>query len=751
MRRPRPPHARGTWLALLWLLAAAPVAAQRMAGDAVEVRSLRFEGEKVFSDDLLRSAIMTAPTRCTSAALQPLCWLGIARDRRFLDPRALAGDLLRLNYFYRQRGYRQATVALDTTGSPGGIHIVFRIAAGRPVLVNSITIEGADEVVGGIRRNLPLRIGRPLGELEVEATRDSLIARLANRGFAAADALANYEISNDDPYRADVAYTLIPGPIAHFGPIAVTGAERVSPRVVRRMLTFRAGDIYSRQALLRSQRLLFGLEVFRHAEIATAAPANGDSVLPVEVRVVEGDMHRVRVGIGASTSEYLNAEGRWVSRNFFGGGRRFELRGRISNLVSEQLDEVPLFRDLFEPCSSRIYCRIAGALTADFSQPWFFSPQNTFGAGLFFERSTVPGVYVRKSRGGYLSLRRTLLVNGLLTGGYRPELTQLESEGDLIFCVNFVACEEQDIDVLRNRHWLAPITLSFLRDRSNSLFAPTAGHVLRFESEYAAHATASDFSHLRLLGEASVYHDPFRGVVYAARLRFGWARSLHEPGQGLGLHPQKRFFAGGPNSVRGFAQYRLGPKLLTVGAVETLALPVDSGGAGCTAQRINAGTCDVNVLAQDHPERFTEQPVGGAVLLEGNLELRFPIWRDFLRGATFVDFGQVWRNEDTVQPFRVKWTPGVGIRYFSPIGPLRVDVGYNPGGSELLTVVTTQVCYDRDDDPDTDCEDIQPDVMYARGVLENRRTLRPLAPVVWRPYRRFMDRLQLHFSIGQAF
>jgi outer membrane protein assembly factor BamA len=295
---------------------------------------------------------------------------------------------------------------------------------------------------------------------------------------------------------------------------------------------------------------------------------------------------------------------------------------------------------------------------------------------------------------------------------------------------------------------LAPLALSLSLDRSNSLFAPTGGYILRIEGEYAARATLSEFSYTRLLAEGSFYHDPFRGVVYATRLRVGWARSLRTPGTGLGLHPQKRFFAGGPNSVRGFAQYRLGPRLLTVNAAETLADSVEGEWAGCTAQQINDGTCDVSQLARTNPGALDEQPVGGAALFEGNLELRFPLYRDFLRAAAFVDFGQVWRTEKTVRLSQLEWTPGFGIRYFSPIGPLRIDVGYNPRGAERLTVVTTKVCH-RPSEAQP-CDVNVPD-MYDPDELENVSTLRTLPSVVWRPYDSFTDRLQFHFSIGQAF
>jgi outer membrane protein assembly factor BamA len=718
--------------------------AQRFPGDTVEVLSLDFEGVEQFPEELLRASIVTAQTQCITAALQPLCWFGSALDRQYLDPRALASDVFRLRVFYHQRGFREAVIELDTTRVSSGIHVLFRVHEGRPVVIGSVGVEGADSIDRRLRRDLPVAVGRPFSVIDFEVTRDTLIARLADRGYAAADVFANYDITASDPYRADVSFTLVPGPLMRFGGITVEGTQSVSPRVVQRMLMFERGDIYSRQARLQSQRNLFSLELFRHAEIIIGEPAEGDTLLPVLIRVIEGDLNRVRLGMGISTSDYVNAEGRWINRNFFGRARRFEVRGRVSNLLAEQLDATPGFED----CDG-IYCNVAGALNADLSLPWFFDPLNTLGAGVVLERFTLPGVYVRTSRGAYISLRRAIGLTGVASLAWRPELTELESDGDLIFCVNFVACEEREIDVLRDPHWLSPVALSFAVDRSNSLFSPTAGYILRLDAEYAAGGTGSDFDYVRLIGEFSFYHDPFRGVVIATRVRPGWARAVGAPGEGLGLHPQKRFFAGGPNSVRGFAQYRLGPKLLTVNAQQVLALPVDQQGAGCSAQAINDGSCDAAGLARDFPEQFDVRPVGGAVALEANVEVRFPIWGELLRGATFIDFGQVWQGHAAATASSLAWTPGLGIRYFSPIGPIRVDVGYNPSGAERLTVVTTQVCDNRN--PAVGCTDIVPGETYQPGDLANRRQLRTLAPVTWRPYSSFMDRLQFHFSIGQAF
>jgi outer membrane protein assembly factor BamA len=722
----------------------APLSAQRLAGDTVEVLSVSFHGTARIPAALVRTAIATTPTRCISAALQPLCWLGLSRDRHYLDLRELAADVFRIRVFYYQRGFRDARVELDTLRAGNGMHVRFRIDEGRPIIVRSVAVEGAGEQDIGLGRGLPLRTGQPFSIIDFEAARDSLTARLANRGYAGAYVFANYEIP-PDAYAVDVAFVLDTGVPARFGPIEIAGLNRVSRAVVERMLTFREGDAYSRQALLRSQRNLFGLEVFRHAEIGTIRTSDADTILPVRVQVNEGDLHRVRAGIGMTTSDYLNAEARWISRNFLGGGRRLEVRGRVTNMAAGALRYV---RPPFEGCSD-IYCDVAGSLAADFSQPWFFGTRNALGAGAFLERFSLPGVYVRSSRGGYVSVSRSVARTGALTAQYRIERTQLQSDGDLIFCVNFVVCDEREIDLLRAPHLLAPVGLAFAMDRSNSIFAPTRGYVLRLEVEHAGRATGSDFAYTRVVGEASHYHEPFRGVVIATRLRPGWARAGTGAGGGLGLHPQKRFFAGGPNSVRGFAQYRLGPKLLTVNAANTLAQPAGvpgRPGAGCTAQAINSGTCDIAEFAREHPGELVVQPVGGSVAVEGNLEVRFPIMYA-VRGAAFLDFGQVWRERNEVRLAELRFTPGFGMRYFSPVGPIRIDVGYNSTGAERLRVMTTEVC----DARVVPCGEIEPGVTYDPADLANRRNLRALPAVLYGPSRSFIDRLQFHFSIGQAF
>lgn len=702
-----------------------------------EVRKIGFSGAEAFDDALLRAAIVSNQTRCN---LLVFCF------RQYLDEVGLRGDLVRLRLFYYQRGYREAQIGVDTSRSGQRLEIRFAIKEGTPVRVAQVEVTAADELADdpairrALRQPLPLRVGQPFSVIEYEAARDTLGARMANLGFARAEVLANYTIPRDSQYEARVRFEIFPGERLRFGRITVEGNHNVAPKVVRRMLTFRPGNYYSRRELFRSQRNLFGLETFRHVEVRADVNATTDTVIPVVVQVNEGNLHRVRFGVGISTAEFISAEGLWAARNFSGGARRLEVRSRLYNLFADDLNDVPAFEDTGSP-----YNNLAGSVSADFSQPWFFDPLNSINAGVYIERRSLPNIFVRTARGGYVNITRSLGPGQSAGLGYRPELTELNAGGDVFFCQNFVVCGQDEINVLRAPHWLAPLALSYTRDRSNSLLAPTSGYILRFDGEYAAGAVGSDFSYARLLAEVTDYHLMTRGVVLATRLRTGWARALGEPRAGLGLHPQKRFFGGGPNSVRGFAQFRMGPKLLTVNAAEVLASDTV---APCTAQQINAGSCDVAAFVTRRESDFEPRPVGGAAMVEGNLELRLPFFVDKLRAAAFVDFGQVWRTTEDVKIGDIVLTPGFGFRYFSAIGPVRVDIGYNPRPAERLEVVTTKVCHRAS--PDT-CEPIQPDVAYDPHELENTSELVTMGNVLWNANRSGLRRFQLHFSIGQAF
>lgn len=309
----------------LALIGLTPVALTAQVADSTEVTDVRFLGAEAFGSEVLATAILTNATHCT--AIAPVCWFGVGVDHQFFDEITAERDVLRLRVFYAQRGYREAQVTMQADTAEQGIVVTYRVEEGRPLRVASIEVRNADGE-DGVGRNLPLREGQPFDLLLYDASEDTLTNRLQNRGYASAIALKGYDAPADS-FVAHVYYDLVPGPHSAFGRIDVVGADQVSSSVVRRMLTFRSGDPYTRDDLLRSQRNLFAQEVFRHVDIRTAPDADVDSLINVEVNVSEGDIHRVRAGAGLSSAEYVITEGRWGSRNFMGGARRLEVRAQL--------------------------------------------------------------------------------------------------------------------------------------------------------------------------------------------------------------------------------------------------------------------------------------------------------------------------------------------------------------------------------------------------------------------------------------
>lgn len=726
-----------------------PLAAQRP-----EVVELRFEGARSFSTSELAAAIVTASTRCPNLLFELVCWAGVGREPAYLDPGALDSDVLRLRVYYHDRGYRAAAVRADTVTSGAGVRLVFRIEEGDPVRVAELEVMGAPEHL--VARPLPLRPGMPFDMVAYEAGRDTLLARLRNSGYARAQVLVGYQISRDAPLAARVWYEAVPGASARVGAIRVAGNREASPELIRRMLTFREGSRYNRSALLESQRNLYGLQIFRHAEVRAELDEAMDSVIPITVQVAEGSMRRVRVGGGLSNAECGNIEGRWTGRNFMGDGRRVELRGRVGNLFMDQCQQIPVLATDYTP-----YDALTGLVSIDFAQPWLFGPRNNLGMGLFAERRSVPEVFVRTATGGHVSAGRILGRTIGLTLAYRPEWTRLSAEGDLFFCVNFVACTYEDTRILREPHWLSPVTLTLSADRTDTPFTPSRGYIVRADLEHAAGYTGSDFAYTRLIGEGSAYRGRSGGVVLATRVRGGIVRS-HGGTEGagaIGVNPQKRFFAGGPNSLRGFDQYRLGPTILGIDAVPWLAAADDPttprvDGAGCTMADINDGSCEAASLADG---LFQQRPVGGEVLLEGNVEVRFPlpVARGRLRGAVFMDAGQVWLTSGDVALRDIVVTPGVGVRYHSPVGPIRIDAGFNTQGPQTLRVLTTRVeeCLFT---ATTDCLTVDgPPRQALRNTGDIVTLQRPItfgsAVGDVGSWSELFSRFRLHFSIGQAF
>ena len=708
----------GTW-------SAAGAAAQAVQP---EVRDVRFEGNESFPDDSLARAIITRPTECRGVALFWACLPGwdFAFQHSFLSRRELSADRNRLVIWYRQRGFRDAQVDTTVTALEAGVEVGFRIVEGEPVLIDSLRFTGPDSIVDRqLLDDLPLRVGDRLSSIALESARETIVSRLMDRGYAHAEVFRVVRTPAGS-YRAAVELEIEPGPHVRFGEITVEGNVELSRSTVLRTLPFGPGDPYRASDLQEGRTRLFGLGMVRSVEVRDSTPF-GEPVAPVHVRIREGEEHNVRAGAGWSNAECLTTEARWASRNFMGGGRTLELRARAANLLAPDYREVLFCRD----SGDDPYNRLTWLASADFTHPWAFSTRNTVNASVFWERQSLPGIFVRTAYGGTLTLSRILGLRTLLRVSWGLELSRLDEGSDFLWCSGFLICTPEDVALLQSFNRLAPVGLNVTTNETDNILNPSDGYIASLDFEHAADWLGSQFRYDRLLGEASWYEGFTQGGVVAARLRGGWVGSGAFAGALGGrdevgvIHPEKRFYAGGANSVRGFAQGRLGPRVLVV-EPEVLLDSI----SGCTAAQINDLSCDPGALAES---AFQPRPTGGTRVLEGNLELRFRVSPRF-QAVTFADFGQVWSVAERVDLDTVEVTPGIGVRLLSPIGPLRVDLAYRFRGVARLPVVTSKVMPTGEPDPNAEIAVLT--TRYAFGASDPLDLLR---------------RLQIHFSIGQAF
>ncbi|HKO14685.1 MAG TPA: BamA/TamA family outer membrane protein [Gemmatimonadaceae bacterium] len=680
------------WLVVAALLWSLPARAQDVECDPGEreVRSLSFAGNHAFSDAELALRINTTASSWARRHLR------IIGARRCLNSGELLRDVYRLRLFYRNAGYYNA--AVDTSVTPLGsdaVKVLFFINEGEPLRIVSFTITGLDSVPDphGITHDLWTHVGRPFNVMRISADHDSIIARLRNSGYPQADVLMNYT-TRDDSLIARVELAAVPGPRAHIGQldIAVTPAagrtQEISDRVVKKLLGVGPGDLYSDHDLAQAQRNLYQTGAYRFVQVAPLVDSTRprtDSVVDLRVALVEDYMRDVNTEVGWATLDCFRTRAQVVDKNFAGGARRLELTGQLSKIgFADPLasgwtkHNLCLWNTLQQDVD---FSRVLNySANATLRQPTLFGTWATPSFSLYRERRSEYKAYLRNTYvGGELALLKALRENASLRLGYGLEYGSTQA-ADALLCAVFSRCDEPSRAQITRPLRLAILSATYGLVRTDSPLNPTSGFVLRAESRNSATFLGSDRDVVfaKGVGDLAWYHPLGFGSVFAIRLRGGVIGSGAEENGVTLLPPQERLYAGGASSVRGFQQNELGQ------LIYVLSVQVD--------------TNDVRQDAKSHYYPLTvvsdrRVPVGGNSMLVGNVEwrLRDPFLPELLQWTLFTDVGQVWNRGTTLTElgFSPLWTPGVGVRLFTPIGPVQVNVGYNPYAPVLGPAFTT--------------------------------------------------------------
>jgi len=657
---------RGALLAaLVTLVAVLPLRAQEAP---LIVDGLSFKGNRALDATQLSTAIAT--TNSSWFARSGLVrWIGLGEKRTF-DPVEFERDVVRISLLYRKSGYLNAVVDTVVRRTDRYVRITFLITEGAPVRLDSLEIRGLDSVAGAaaVTEDLPLRPGDPFSRILLDATSDTLVRRLRDRGYPDALAFQSFERSRAE-LQASAAVDVQPGPYSRVDSITVGGTKRISPDVVRSLLATRPGRPFSQEELYRSQRNLYRSDLFSYASVtidsAAYDPAAGS--VPLSVVVAESKPRRARGSVGYATEDCLRLGAGITFRDFAGGGRVLDLSARFSKIgVGEPTDwglENGTMCSLLATDtlgSSKVNYSFAAALR----RPAFLSPQNTIAATVFADRRSDYQVYLREEVGAGLTLSResAWLARYALSYAFTYGSTQASPAS---FCVSLDICSQEDIARLSSDQGLGTLGLSAGFPEVNNPLDPTRGHRTSVQATVSARILGSSESQqfVQLIAERSWYRLVSRNTVLSFRLKAGaiWAplTSFNSAQETRYVPPANRFYAGGPNDVRGYQLNGLGPVNYLV-ANDTIT--IDSTDLGATP-------------IPDGAVRYS--PIGGNMLGVGNVEYRFPapFWSRIFRLVAFVDAGVLWDRDQNEPELRI--TPGAGLRLVTPLGPVRLDVGYN--------------------------------------------------------------------------
>ena len=712
---------------------------------------LIFEGNNAFSDAELAKTIVTTP----SAWARRYLYLPFT-VKHCLDRTEFPNDRARLIIFYRRRGYPR--VSVDTvvkTLGPGAVEVRFKINEGPPIILRSFVLRGLDSVPerAPIARELPVNEGGRFDRFAIDAAADTVRQRLHNNGYPRADAVNSFVV-NDSALSAWDTLTVTPGPRTRIRAIMiqvtpVAGKKQQIPtRIVRRIMGLDSGRLFRENEIVDAQRALYQTEAYQHVSITP--DSSGDSLMTLYANLAEAPMHAARVGAGYGTLDCFRVTSEYTDYNFLNGARRLDLNGRVSKIgIGRPLNGAPGFcpaakKDVF----SNLLSYYVGATLR---QPVFFGLRTVPTLTLYSQSVSEYNAYRRTTPiGGVASVVWRSVTRTPVNLSYSMDLGRTEAQPAL-FCAVFNLCDAEERRRVEKTQRLAILSLSATRDNSNNLLSPTRGSIIRVEARHSSPVILSDtaLQFNKFVGDASRYINAGGGNVLALRIRGGvlYGRSL---GSATGfIPPSERLYAGGPTTVRGFAQNELGSAIY-IASTPFLIVPPSVSGLPDTVVRDTSGI------------QRRVVPVGGNSLVVGNIELRLrsPILPELLQLTLFTDAGEVWNRGSTsaLGGVKLKVTPGVQMTAFSPVGPVRFAIGYNPyrrPAGPLYYEATNipgapLLCVSPNNDVPTHFSPPDPGTGVVTITQDN-----PAGgcPATYQPPKdnRFRSRLTFSFAIGQAF
>ncbi|MGE0826826.1 MAG: outer membrane protein assembly factor BamA [Candidatus Binatia bacterium] len=598
--------------------------------DRIKITDLVFEGNKAFEESVLRSVIQTKEKNFLS---------------RFLNTGVLNNDVLktdteRLTAFYYDHGYINVRI-----GEPkierrdDGLYVTIRIDEGEQFTIGDIGFAG--EVPGG-EDAARLRVALVKGEtFKASMLRDDvfrLTGYFSDQGYAFVNVEPETNV-HPDTKTVDISYRVDQGPEVYVDRIEIAGNTKTRDKVIRRELRIEEQGLFNASGLQLSKERVMRLGYFEDVNLATKRGARND-LLNVLVDVKEAQTGAFSVGAGFNSSTSIIGTARVQENNLFGRGQQAIVGASIGTRYRNTM--------------------------VSFADPYFLDTRFNVGVDLFdwkfafedFDRAGLGGglrVSYPLTALGYYSLWGFPLDDVFVGMQYQWERSRIS---------NFEPITPSAIRAERGSKITGQVSPTLLRNTLNHPMDPTAGSYQSLVLNYAGVGGDVDYYKAELEARffLPLYHSPRWGdFTWMTGGFFGYGVGdidFTEEGH-IATQRKKilqddvplfdRYFPGGINSIRGFGERSLGPRQKV-----TLVIS-DDGGA---------------------KKRTYRRPIGGSEELIFNNEIIFPIVQQLnLKGVLFSDIGNAFTHEQGLDLSDLRYSVGAGVRWRSPFGPIRVEMG----------------------------------------------------------------------------
>ena len=552
------------------------------------------------------------------------------RERGIFSRELLARDVSALQALYKSRGFLDARVTSQVNnrheGQPGHLFVTFEIAEGPQTKVAHLALRGIDAAAQkGLWPSLLSKPGQPYSPTRAQADRESILNYFADRGYPYS--VANWNAGPaSSAHEVDLAFEIEPGLQERIQRVVVVGNEHTREGTIRRELAFHRGDPLRQSSILESQRRLYDLGTFSQVQVATENPAGPEARRTVLVNVEEARRWTVGYGGGIEVQRLAGnqPEGQLKASprlsfelarlNVGGRAQTLTLRGRLSTL--EKGGAISYLIPRF--AARRDFDLRLGALIDRSRDVLTFAAERE-EASVAVEKHYSPAAWVQ----GRYSYRRVRV---------DPDTLRISPEA---------------IPLLSRPARVAMLGLSYANDHRDEPTDATDGSYSLADAGISWTKLGSQSNFARFSGQNATYYRLGAHLVFARNTRVAMESTI-SPVSPTGEIPlPERFFLGGSESHRGFSINQAGPRV---------------------------------------PE--TGFPIGGNALFLNSLELRTRFAGGRLGFVLFHDAGNIF---STIRRMRLlKFTQnsptdldytshvaGLGVRYRTPLGPVRLDVGYN--------------------------------------------------------------------------